>query len=956
LTGGGGIMLRLSTVALIATIVVGLSACGGGGGSGGSTAPPVTYTVGATVSGLSGTGLILSNSGTDPLSVSANGAVTFAKPVAAGSTYSVTVTTQPSSPTQTCTVTGGSGTVSSGNVMGVSVACTTNSYSVQPTVSGLTGSGLVVQNNFSDDLAIAQPGPATFATQVPSGGSYSLSVLTQPSNPVQTCTIGNASGTVTNAAVTAPAVTCVTQSPWSLVTVNYGDNSLSLFTLDPATGQPRARGAFGVGFSPTDINGDGLGRFLYVLNAGAATISAFQIDLTASTLRPIANGTVPTGSGSVSLTGYPSAKALYAVNNGSNDITAYAIDQTTGVLSAVSGGPFKAGTAPQKLALDAAGRFAYVTNAGSNDIYTYSVDATTGALTEIPNSRVATGTRPFEVLLDRTGKFAYVANTGSASISAYAVDAATGVLTPIAGSPFATSGVPGDVTAFNGGRAPMSLHPNGKLLFVRSTVGKTLSVFTIDPTSGALTAVTGSPYTVGDGAVTHALDPSGRFLFVANRGTVQGPGSISAFKVDMTSGALAEVSGSPFALSGGPSWVTPDPSGKFLYAASTATDLVYSLSIDQSTGALAALGTGARVLTGDYPLVALALPSAAQPGSAATFKSKFAYVPNSDNSISGYTVDTTTGTLAPVPSSPVQSTGTGLAAVAVAADSKRVYAVNTGSNTLSPFDIDQTTGKLTAEFNLVGVNAGPTLLAFDAAGQNAYVVSGGTNTMIAYPVDSTTGMFNSGGGVNFAPGPAPTAIAVADSGRFVFGIRDGLIESYLTRLGSVSTPLLGAPTASANASSIAVHPNGLVVYVTNADASGTIQTFSVASQGLQAGALSGGPSTATGSMPASVAIDPTGHFLYTANAGSNDISGFSVDPVTGALTPFAGGPVGTGHHPISVTIDYSGKFLYAVSDVDASVLTYTIDSGSGALTAAGAAVATGPTPKGFAISRDVEVH
>ena len=109
-------------------------------------------------------------------------------------------------------------------------------------------------------------------------------------------------------------------------------------------------------------------------------------------------------------------------------------------------------------------------------------------------------------------------------------------------------------------------------------------------------------------------------------------------------------------------------------------------------------------------------------------------------------------------------------------------------------------------------------------------------------------------------------------------------------------------------------------------------------------------------MPASVAIDPTGHFLYTANAGSNDISGFSVDPVTGALTPFAGGPVGTGHHPISVTIDYSGKFLYAVSDVDASVLTYTIDSGSGALTAAGAAVATGPTPKGFAISRDVEVH
>lgn len=946
-------MRGLAAVALCATAVVGLSACGGGGG--GNTTPPVTYTVGATVSGLSGSGLTLSNNGSDTLSVGANGSVTFAKPITAGSAYSVSVATQPSSPTQTCTVANGTGTASA-NVTNVSISCTTNSYSVQPTVTGLSGSGLVLQNNFGDDLAISQSGVATFATVLPSGGSYNISVLTQPSNPVQTCTVGNGSGTVTNAAVTAPTVTCVTQTPWSLVTINYADNSLSLFTLDPTTGQPRARGQFSVGLTPTDINGDGQGRFIYALNAGDGTISAFQIDVSSSSIRPIANATVHTGTGPVSLTGYPISTALYAVNSGSNDISAYTINQTTGVLSPVSGGPFKAGTTPHKLTLDAAGRFAYVTNMGSNDIYSYSVDSTTGALTEIPNSRVAAGTQPFELLLHRTGKFAYVANVGSPNISAYTVNASTGVLTPIAGSPFATSAVPGDVSAYNGGRAPMSLHPNGKFLFVRSTVAKTISVFTIDPASGALAAAPGSPYAVGDGAVMHTLDPTGRFLFVANHGNVQGPGSISVFKVDLTSGALTEVAGSPFGFAGGPAWITVEGSGRFLYASSTANDLVYSLKIDQTTGALSPLSAGATVLTGDYPLVALAIPSAAQPGTTATFNSKFAYVPNSDNTVSGYSIDATTGKLTPVPNSPTPSTGSGSAAVVVTAAGKRAYAMNTGSNNMSPYDIDQATGKLTADSPLIGFNASPSLLAFDTSGENAYVVTGGKD-ITAYPVDLTTGAFGSGGGVDFSPGPAPTAIAVPDSGRFVFGIRNGTVETYAARPGTVATPDPGAPAVGANASAIAVHPSGLFVYVANADASGTVQTFSVAPVGLQtAGLLSGGASTATGSMPVSVAIDPTGHFLYTANSGSNDISGFSIDQTTGALTPFAGGPVSTGHHPISVTVDYSGKFLYVVSDVDATVLTYSIDPTTGALTPVGPAVPTGPTPKGFAISRNVALH
>jgi len=950
-------MLRLTAAALGATCTIGLIACGG---SNPPQPPAPTYTVGATVSGLSGSGLALSNNGSETLSITANGTVTFGKSLVAGTGYSVSVATQPSSPSQTCTVTNGSGTVGSANVTNVSVACTTNSYAVQPTVTGLSGTGLVLQNNLADDLAVTQPGTAAFASMVQSGGTYNVSVLTQPSNPVQTCTIANGAGTVTNAAAT-PTINCVTQSPWTLFTVNYNDNSLSLFALDVATGQPRSRGAVSVsawpaGGSPIDVTGDGQGRFIYILNAGAGNIASYRIDPSSGSLQPISNGIVSTGTGPVTLTGYPSSKMLFAVNSSSNDISAYTIDQTTGAPSPVSGSPFKAGTTPLKLTLDAAGKFAYVTNSASNDIYSYSVDTSTGALSEIANSRVSTGTAPFQVLLHRSGKFAYVANVGSANISAYAVDAGTGKLSALTGSPFATSGVPGDVTPFNGGRPPMTLHPNGKLLLVRSTLAKTISVFTIDPNSGALSAAPGSPYSVRDGAVMHSLDPTGRWLFVANRGTVQGPGSISVFKVNVNSGAMTEVTGSPFALSGGPSWVSVDPSGKYLYACSSATDLVYGFNIDQATGVLTPLGTGSAVVTGDYPIVVLAIPSGAKPGAAATFKSRFAYVPSSDNSLYAYAIDATAGKLTAVPGSPVPSMGTGLAAAAATPDGKRVYTVNTGSNYLSPYDIDPTTGQLTLGPSMIGTNAGPSLLSFDAAGQNGYVLSSAASTLIAYPVDSTTGLFNGGGGVSFPLGAAPVALAVADTGRFVFGIRNGTVETYQSHPGTVATAVLNPPSVSATADAVAVHPSGRFVYVANADVSGTIQTFSVATVGFQAGSLTGGSSTPTGSMPASVAIDPTGRFLYTANSGSNDISGFSVDESTGALSPLGGGAVPTGHHPISATVDYSGRFLFVVSDTDSSVSTYTIDPSSGALAPVTPATITGGTPKGLAISSTVETH
>ena len=82
--------------------------------------PPATYTVGGTVSGLTGTVTLLNNGG-DGLSVSTDGGFTFGTALADGAGYAVTIDTQPAG--QTCDVTSGTGTIAGANVTDVAVSC-----------------------------------------------------------------------------------------------------------------------------------------------------------------------------------------------------------------------------------------------------------------------------------------------------------------------------------------------------------------------------------------------------------------------------------------------------------------------------------------------------------------------------------------------------------------------------------------------------------------------------------------------------------------------------------------------------------------------------------------------------------------------------------------------------------------------------------------------------------------
>ncbi len=178
------------------------------------------YTIGGTVSGLLGAGLVLQNNGGDDLEITSGAtSFTFATPVADTAGYAVTVLTQPSSPYQTCTVTGGAGTVSGADVTDVTVTCSGNAYAIGGTASGIAGS-VVLQNNGGDDLMLTADGTFSFATPVANTVGYEVTIF---SSIGHVCTLSSASGTVSGSNVANVALSCTPVSVSALYNTNGAD-------------------------------------------------------------------------------------------------------------------------------------------------------------------------------------------------------------------------------------------------------------------------------------------------------------------------------------------------------------------------------------------------------------------------------------------------------------------------------------------------------------------------------------------------------------------------------------------------------------------------------------------------------------------------------------------------------------------------------------------------------------
>ncbi len=169
--------------------------------------PPPLPTVGGSVSGLAGGAVVLQLNGAEELSVSADGRFKFPKALTRGSTYTVTVKTQPASPVkQTCTVAQDSGSANT-PVNNVAVTCTTNSYAVGGTVKGLSGKGLVLELDGVKEVEITKNGDFVFPdTRLPDGSDYKVAIKKTP--PGRTCAIEAVNTAPDSDTVNIVAVTC----------------------------------------------------------------------------------------------------------------------------------------------------------------------------------------------------------------------------------------------------------------------------------------------------------------------------------------------------------------------------------------------------------------------------------------------------------------------------------------------------------------------------------------------------------------------------------------------------------------------------------------------------------------------------------------------------------------------------------------------------------------------------
>lgn len=515
------------------------------------TVPGDLRYIGGTVSGLDGGGLVLQLNGGDDLPVPAHAtAFRLEALVAEGKPYAVSVATQPSSPSQTCTVAQGSGTAGSANVTDVQVTCIVNAYAVGGEVHGLAGSGLVLQLSGASDLPVgADAATFQFPDKHDSGQGYVVTVRTQPTNPSQTCAVTNGTGALTSADVADVSVSCTTNRYAIRGAVTGLKGSGLTLQLNGANDLPLAATATNFAFPGTTTSGADY-NVTVLTPPGAPTQKCI-----------VANGSGTVGGTDVSDIAVTcgTVNFLYALDsplNANQSVRIYGIDPFTGAVTLLGSPlPLPSASGADGIVVDAGGRFAFIVNFGTQDISSYLINSATGGLTAVGNYSVLPNgfPDPIFIAMDPGGRFVYTANSETGNVSGLRIDTVTGSLSRTPGSPYRVADI--------GEPLVVVVDPTGQFLYELGTFTDPfppVSVYTIDLTSGMLTGV--ADFNMGVNPKFVAFDPTGQFVYAANSN------SISAFSVNATNGAPQALSGSPIVAGANPVAMVIDPAGTYLYA------------------------------------------------------------------------------------------------------------------------------------------------------------------------------------------------------------------------------------------------------------------------------------------------------------------------------------------------------------------------------------------------------
>ncbi|HXJ88071.1 MAG TPA: beta-propeller fold lactonase family protein [Candidatus Binatia bacterium] len=391
---------------------------------------------------------------------------------------------------------------------------------------------------------------------------------------------------------------------------------------------------------PLDLTIDPSGKFLYLAEVHPY-IHLFQVGADGSATSALRFGVQPNSGMTMAIVQGTSAvkytaKAAYVVSTGDNNLLTYDV-KADGTLSlptstipiqnaffslslwpwgtdiamasaipspnllafplsadgsiATSGFLFGNATSGGGVAIDPSGQFAFVSDSSQGVIYTYGRSAAGWGLFTYqppppasPYTTFAAGAGAGPIVTDASGLLVYVANQGDNTISAYQYwgtdaelfESKGQFVSPYSdGSPFAIGATP----------ISMAIDPNETFLYVLCG-DRSLRTFAIDYYSGGHLAQIGS-ITLSGQPSGLTVEPTGKYVYASDST------GVSAFSVNRSSGALSAVRLSPTISQSNITGVYAEPSGHYLYVSTGASNVAgavfgYSIGSDGNLTAISA--------------------------------------------------------------------------------------------------------------------------------------------------------------------------------------------------------------------------------------------------------------------------------------------------------------------------------------------------------------------------------
>jgi len=340
-------------------------------------------------------------------------------------------------------------------------------------------------------------------------------------------------------------------------------------------------------------------------------------------------------------------------SNGVIDI--YAVDSGSGAMRTDVASVSTGGVAPVSMAVTSDYANLYVANAGSKSIVHFTIGLD-GGLTQ--KDSVTLSATPVAIAVNAADTYLYVVSgTASATLTEYALSSGAIGTAATASALLTVPGFAGDtiiptgitvladnaavyVTAYD----QSAYNPGGS---TSSTANPGWVFGYAVGSGGALTAATNSPYQAGVKPSALVADPTNRFVYVTDYASSQ----LIGYSI-LDGSTLRFLTNGPFKTGNEPSAIVIDPRGKFLYLTNQLDNTVGAYSIDLPTGTPTTIVNvlGSPLNSTDTQPVAIVVDPAL---------GRFVYTANHlGNSVSGFLLDPTAGSLKATQASPYPITGT----------------------------------------------------------------------------------------------------------------------------------------------------------------------------------------------------------------------------------------------------------------------------------------------------------